>query len=276
MHYRDFIADNNRPCAVAAHRGAWSAAPENSIASIENAIGFGCDIVELDVRMSADGVLFLMHDANLNRVAGIERDVSSMTMAELKRVRLRQRNGGDGHDLTDHAIPTLEEALECLKGRIFADLDLKDRSLFPEATRCIQEMSAVQYVDLKTTIANDADVDWVKRQALGKIPFMALCEFEDATFNDTFRMLKDTSAFMCEIRFDDLATVAYHKDDFANAGISLWRNTLGAKWAPWTDKAASENPDLIWGRLIEAGISVIQTDQPELLHSYTRKRKAAA
>ncbi len=276
MHYRDFIADNNRPCAVAAHRGAWLAAPENSIASIENAIDFGCDIVELDVRMSADGVLFLMHDANLGRVAGVGRDVSSMTMAELKSVRLRQRNGGDGHQVTDHSIPTLKEALDCLKGRIFADLDLKDRSLFPEVARCVQEMSAYQYVDLKTTVASDADVDWVKKQALGEIPFMALCEFADQTFDDTFRKLRNTSAFMCEIRFDDLATIARHKDDFSNAGIALWRNTLGPKWAPWTDNAALENPDLIWGRLIEAGITVIQTDQPEFLHSYTRKRKAAA
>ena len=71
MKYIDHIADPTRPCAIVAHRGAWHQAPENSLAAIENAIAAGYDIVEVDIRQSADGGLFLLHDDTLERMAGI-------------------------------------------------------------------------------------------------------------------------------------------------------------------------------------------------------------
>ncbi|MBO0811751.1 MAG: hypothetical protein J2P23_06855 [Microlunatus sp.] len=55
--------------ALVGHRGAMSEAPENSIASFSAAEQIGVDEIETDVRISADGRLFLLHDANLDRVA---------------------------------------------------------------------------------------------------------------------------------------------------------------------------------------------------------------
>ena len=52
---------------VVAHRGDWRYAPENSIAAIEHSIAVGVDVVELDLQLTKDSVLILMHDSSLDR-----------------------------------------------------------------------------------------------------------------------------------------------------------------------------------------------------------------
>ena len=275
MNYKDFIADPARSCAVVAHRGAWHEAPENSLAAIENAIALGCDIVELDVRKSADGELFLMHDDTLERMAGIDRDAESLTMAELQAIMLRESDGGEGRAASDQPIPTLKQALEIIRGCIFADLDLKDRGLFSEVAACAREMGAAAYVDLKTKVHSLADVHWVRDQNIDGVPFMGMTRFTAENIGDSLAVLANLSPFMCEIRFDSLETIAHHREAFARARMALWVNTLDQPGSgEWTDSAALADPDLIWGRLMDAGISVIQTDQPAALKSYIKARQA--
>ena len=80
---------------------------------------------------------------------------------------------------------------------------------------------------------------------------------------------------MSEIRFDALETIAENRSAFEAAGMALWKNTLDqASSGTWTDTAALADPDSIWGRLIDAGISAIQTDQPEALKAYVERRAA--
>src|SRR3954452_2723248 len=112
MSYKDFIADPNRSCAIVAHRGAWHGAPENSLASIEKAIAVGADIVEIDVRKSADGELFLMHDDTLLRMAGIDRDAETSCMSELQPLSLREDARGERRPSSNQRIPTLKQVFE--------------------------------------------------------------------------------------------------------------------------------------------------------------------
>lgn len=274
MDYIDYIADPARACAIVAHRGAWRGAPENSLAAIERAISIGVDIVEIDIRQSVDGELFLMHDDSLLRMAGIDRDPESFTMAELQAIALRADNGGDQHGLTDQRIPTLQQALEIIRGRIFADLDLKDRSLFPAVADCVRAMDAGAFVDLKTTVMTADHVAWVAAQNIADLPFMAMSSFTRDGVEQTLSVLSALKPFMCEIRFDSLETIAANRAGFAAAGMALWKNTLDqANSGDWTDTAALADPDAIWGRLLDAGISAIQTDQPEALKAYLERRQ---
>lgn len=275
MSYIDYIADPARPCAIAAHRGAWERAPENSLAAIENAIAIGANIVELDIRRSADGELFLMHDDTLLRMAGVDRNPESMSMAELRQIALRESDGGEDRALTDQKIPTLKEALEVIRGRIFADLDLKDRGLFPEVAACARALDAEKDVDLKTKVMAPDDVAWVRAQNIGDIPFMSMASFTARDTRQTLSLLSELSPFMCEIRFDSLETIVRYRGAFAQARMALWINTLDQPGSgEWTDTAAVKNPDAIWGRLIDAGIGVIQTDQPAALKSYIEARRS--
>ncbi len=91
------------------HRGLHgNGVPENSIPSFENAIDAGVGI-ELDVRLSRDGVPVVFHDKTPRRMCGDKRKVSELTVNELKGLRLKD---------SDETIPTLEEVLELTGGRV--------------------------------------------------------------------------------------------------------------------------------------------------------------
>ncbi|MGH2888891.1 MAG: glycerophosphodiester phosphodiesterase [Solirubrobacteraceae bacterium] len=96
-----------RPLVVA-HRGAWGGAPQNSLAAFERAIELGCDAIELDVRLTADAALAIVHDG---RVGG--RPVANQTLAELR--------ARPGHEQT----AVLAEVVELTAGRIALDVELK-------------------------------------------------------------------------------------------------------------------------------------------------------
>lgn len=275
MHYKDYIADPKRDPAIVAHRGAWRGAPENSLAAIERAIAVGANIVEVDVRKSADGVLFLMHDDTLERMADIDRDAETFTMAELQEITLREDDGGAHRAATAERIPTLKQALEIIRGRIFVDLDLKDRGLFSEVAACAREMNAAPYVDLKTRVMTREEIDWVKAQNIDGVPFMAMAKFTADAFEETMALLSEVRPFMCEMRFDRIETIIENRARFREAGMALWINTLDQTGSgEWRDDKAMVDPDLIWGRLMDAGISVFQTDQPEALKTYIEARRA--
>ena len=108
---------------IIAHRGAMRDRPENTLAAIQRAIDVGADAVELDVRMSKDGVLFLLHDPTLDRTTNGRGTASDRTMAELKHL-----DAGAAFDRRFHGepIPTLAEALHACGDRIDVLLDLKE------------------------------------------------------------------------------------------------------------------------------------------------------
>jgi glycerophosphoryl diester phosphodiesterase len=68
---------------VFAHRGGSGLAPENTIAAFDTALALGADGLELDVRLSKDGVVVVHHDASLGRTTDVRGDVSALTAAEL-------------------------------------------------------------------------------------------------------------------------------------------------------------------------------------------------
>jgi glycerophosphoryl diester phosphodiesterase len=96
--------------AVIAHRGASRAFPENTPAAFEAAVRAGADMVELDVRLTADGTLVVMHDPDVARTTVGSGLVSEMTLAEIESLR----------------VPTLREALELLRGRAGVEIEIKD------------------------------------------------------------------------------------------------------------------------------------------------------
>jgi glycerophosphoryl diester phosphodiesterase len=103
-----------RPRTVG-HRGASALAPENTLRSIELAIEFGLDLVEVDVYLSRDGELVVIHDEDLGRLAGRPEVVANLTAAELSRVDLGQGQG----------VPRLLDVLALARGRIGVYVELK-------------------------------------------------------------------------------------------------------------------------------------------------------
>ncbi|MDQ7248205.1 glycerophosphodiester phosphodiesterase family protein [Dongia sedimenti] len=274
MTFKDFIADPARPCAVVAHRGAWQndgpGAPENSLAALERAIALGCAIVEVDIQQSADGDLFLLHDDTLQRMAGVDARADTLTLAELQRLRLRRGDGGPDRVMTAETIPSFDAVLETARGRVFLDLDVKHPAQMPAVAARVKAMGMQDQVDLKERIDSTAARAWLQAQpGLDGIPFMGKALFRGAAADATAAEVIALRPFMCEAEFDRLETLAAQAERLRAAGIALWVNTLDSvSSAGFTDTAARADPDAVWGRLIAAGVSVIQTDAVEELLGY--------
>lgn len=109
-----------------AHRGLWNAdLPENSMAAFRNAVenGFG---MEMDVHLTKDDQLVVFHDDSLKRMCGVERPISSCTLAELQSLRL---NGTEEH------IPTFDEFLSMVDGRVPLIVELKSDARIEDLCR---------------------------------------------------------------------------------------------------------------------------------------------
>ena len=100
---------NARPLAIA-HRGDPIAHRENTVAAIRSALDCGADIVEIDVKTTEDGVSVVLHDDSLRRLWGVDRDIRTMSAAEV----------------TGIGIPTLRAVLALFEGRraaVMVDMD---------------------------------------------------------------------------------------------------------------------------------------------------------
>ena len=109
---------------IVAHRGASSERPECTLAAIGRAIEVGATAVEMDVRTSKDGVLFLLHDTTLDRTTDGKGNAAAMTIAELKRL---DAGSWFDPDYKNERIPTLREALAACRHKIAPLLDLKEQ-----------------------------------------------------------------------------------------------------------------------------------------------------
>ncbi|HOK65742.1 MAG TPA: glycerophosphodiester phosphodiesterase [Anaerohalosphaeraceae bacterium] len=98
-----------RQAEVIAHRGASYEAPENTLAAVRLAWEQGVDAVEVDVHLTADHQLAVIHDANTKRTAGADWRVSEQTLAELRTLDVGRWKG---EQFAGQRIPTLEEVLE--------------------------------------------------------------------------------------------------------------------------------------------------------------------
>lgn len=107
---------------IMAHRGDSIAAPENTIPAFESAIENMADWIELDVQQTKDGVIVVMHDSNLKRTTGVNKNIWNVTYDEIKDL-----DAGSWFDesFSDVRIPTLEEVLKLAKGKIKLNIELK-------------------------------------------------------------------------------------------------------------------------------------------------------
>jgi len=108
-----------------AHRGASARAPENTLAAFKEAIRLGADLIECDVHLSADGVPVIIHDDTVDRTTNGRGAVSTLACARLRRL---DAGAWFSSRFRGERIPTLEEALECARGRCGLNLEIKGPS----------------------------------------------------------------------------------------------------------------------------------------------------
>lgn len=116
------------PPLVIAHRGDSAHRPENTIASFASALEVGAAAVELDVQLTADGHVVVLHDPTLERTTTGRGDVRRMTLAEVRAVSAGYpERFGDAY--AGERVPTLAEALALLRERARVLVEIKTESV---------------------------------------------------------------------------------------------------------------------------------------------------
>ena len=249
---------------VVAHRGNWSIAPENSLAAIDSAIRMKVDIVEIDIRKTKDGQLVLMHDDTVDRTTNGTGKVKDKTLAEIKQLRLKDKDGR----LTEHTVPTLEEALLAAKGQIMVNLD-KAYSIFDDVYVILKKTDTADLVIMKGA----QPVETVKREFgsyLDKVIYMPVVTIDE---EKSMKVVEDPVAF--ELCYRNVSSPVPARMERRLAGKSLiWYNTLWASLAGGhDDEAARKDPDASYGYLInKLGARILQTDSPAFMLDYLRSK----
>jgi len=145
------------------HRGESDDAPENTLKAFALAMERDSDGVELDIRLTRDGEVVVVHDGNLKRVCGIDADVASSTL-----VRLRSL----------HPVPTLEEVLALMKPGKHVQIELKgsDSGLPPGLKRILDVWPG----DRKMLALSSFEDETIRRAALyfPDLPRLLLTDLE--------------------------------------------------------------------------------------------------
>lgn len=113
--------------AVIAHRGASAYAPENTLAAFQLAVEQGADGIELDVRLSADEELIVIHNPTIEHPSFGKRRVAELTLAGLQAWPANSSPTPAGHE---ERIPTLDEVFACLGKKILINVELKPLGRF--------------------------------------------------------------------------------------------------------------------------------------------------
>jgi glycerophosphoryl diester phosphodiesterase len=258
-----------RPLVIA-HRGGAGLWPENTLHAFEGAAALGADVLELDVRSSADGELVVVHDATLERTTDGAGRVAEKTVAELNRLDAGHRWTADGGKTFPFrgrglAVPTLREVFERLPAARF-NIEPKDESsrTVERLCRLVRERGMAERVVVGSF--RQSLIEEFRRAcpevatAAGPVEagkFLALYESGLAkSFSPAMQALQ-VPEYAGGVRVLTAGLVAAARE--RNLQVHAW--TIN-------DEAAMR-------RLIDAGVGGIMTDRPDRLLALVRPAKPA-
>lgn len=282
------LRDPNAGLVVVAHRGCheraphhgWGEAPENSAVALQRCADMGVEVMETDVRATRDGYLVMIHDETVDRVSDGRGKVSDLTLAQIKTFRLKQGMGGADAPLTEQRFLTLDEMLDLARGRIVLNLDVKS-AVYPEVIDAVVRAGAKDWVIVKTSVG-EGSAPLAAMAPYDAVPFAVIPAGSDGSGADipaiiSKQMKGHTRPIAVELPYIPAAALPAIAQSARATGVRLWVNSLwtGFVVGDGGDIDALRSPDMVWGRLSAAGVSMIQTDEPEALLRFRAARKAA-
>jgi glycerophosphoryl diester phosphodiesterase len=264
---------NSEYVVVISHRGDWRNYPENSIPAIESIIRMGVDMMELDVKMTKDSVLVLMHDQTINRMTNGKGYIKDMTYDSLMTFKLKR-----AHNVTTDSlrIPTLREALLCCKDRILVNVD-HAYPYYKEIVELTEELGVTGQVLMKGKSNLDkVNEDMSKHEK--NLLYMPIVDINKPSGQALFAEYQERG--VVPMAFEVCWQYPGEELDdcvakIIESGSKAWVNTLWSSLCGGygnDDDAALDavDPADVYGQYLDKGFSMIQTDRPELLIKYLR------
>ena len=223
--------------AVIAHRGEHLAHAENTVAAIEAAIAMGCDFVEIDVRRTRDGGYVLMHDAGVERTTGGKGLVAELSLAEIRSLRSKGER-----------VPTLDEALETMRGRCGVYLDAKGIG----AEAIVAVLTRHRMMDRAVVYGGFALLEELAMGGYSRIVMPEAVSVE--------RLRKSLEELKPRV-------VALDRRDFRDEVIAVAR---AAGVGIFVDRLGAEDNREAWSEAVRRGATGIQSDHPAELAAMLR------
>ncbi|NLI01273.1 MAG: glycerophosphodiester phosphodiesterase family protein [Chthonomonadales bacterium] len=236
------------PVLVVAHRGGAGVAPENTLTAFRKAIRLRADYVEVDVGCSADGHLVVMHDRTVDRTTNGTGDIAKLTLAEIGKLAIRSDRFPDVHE----RVPTFEAVVRLCRARIGLYIDHKDAPV----GEVMRVLDALRF-GRKAIVYGSPDRLAEYRRLM---PAMAIMPGHPA---DLAAMDALVSRLHPEAMDGHLLEWTREQVDEAHRrGATVWMDVMGD-----TDNEAG------WQAAVDLGADALQTDYPDRLLSYLRRKK---
>ena len=260
---------------VAAHRADYVFAPENSIQALKNAIYFGADLIETDVRLTKDGHVVMMHDYTVDRMTNGTGRVSDLTLDEIKKLQLKTNWGGS----TNFQVPTLEEFIQIAKGKVCLYLDKagydlpehEEGHLVKELLKILEKHDVLE----ETIFVLNWPYEKAKRifgDALEKVIYCPVIEDKISNLEAYVdEYINKLSPVAFQFRFKSLDTTTYQLlPKVLKSGSKAF---VAATWDEHTAYHSDQisiftRPSEGWGWLIEQGFRILETNYARDLIQY--------
>ncbi|MDD3178891.1 MAG: glycerophosphodiester phosphodiesterase [Opitutaceae bacterium] len=202
---------NRRPLAIG-HRGAPDEAPENTLASFRRALALGVDAIELDVRVTRDGMPVVIHDSTLGRLTGRPGRVTGETWREIR----TRRVGGT------EPIPRLGDVLAICRGRTMVQIEIKAGVPVVPVIRAVRRARATSGVILASFSLR------ILQEAKKQAPFIPrmLIANRRASVHALARQLAQLGAAGLSIDYRVLISRPASIRFFQSRGYSVWAWTV--------------------------------------------------
>ena len=256
---------------VASHRGDWRNYPENSLPAIRSAIEMGVDIVEIDLALTLDSVLVLCHDRTIDRTTSGKGLIAEITYDSIRLVNLRAGQNA----VTHWKVPTLEEALILCKDKIVVNID-KGFQYYGLIHPLLEKYGMLEQVLIKSNVTADRAAATFSKYDDNCL-FMPIVNFGKKSYRkilESYERLK-YPLLAYEICWSEYTPeVETCMREVIAGGSKLWVNSLwpSLNGGLCDDAAIEGDPAEVYGKLVDMGATMIQTDRPELLISYLRSR----
>ena len=228
---------------IVAHRGYSAVAPENTLAAVCQALEAGVRACEVDVRLTRDKHVVVMHDDRVDRTTDGTGALRDMTLREL---RLLDAGSWKDPRYAGEKVPTLAEALALMKGRGQLVVEIKDEGMEEHVAEVIKSMNAVSQT---TIIAFSLEVCRRMRTLLPAVGALWLVGGDSHNAEELARLVLE-AGLQGVSAYHGLVTETF-MDCFLRRGLSVWA---------WTVNEGSEAR-----RLARVGVVSITTDDPLML-----------
>jgi len=240
-----------RMVLVAAHRGGYETdredqAPENTLANLEVAIRKGYDVYETDIKRTRDGVFVIVHDPTIDRETTGSGPVDRLTLAELRKLRKRYRDGS----VSEVQVATLEELLLAGKGRILFKPDLKPGVVehFDALARLVVRLGMQDHVMIRTGVSDAKTIQTAFHSGTPKVEVM----FKLATAEHVQKIQRDFAPRTVEVRLAKGEVLSSQK---LAAIREAWALGILVETHAYNDEA-------VFSELAELGVRMFHTASP--------------